>query len=335
VSSRVSTAVAERSTLPARVGGEDVRLEVTEAGHETPSRAVHRSAGGGFGDVGVHPGSDAGRGDRLRVSSPGDPAERQAERVADRVVQGLPAFETTPADPGSAVGRVAADAEEGEEVGEGVIEPGEEPEDEESPAEVHASRDAGPATTPAGFGDAVAGAGRGAAIPARARATLARSFGRAFGDVRLHRGDRADELAGSIGAQAFTWGNDVYLGGTVPSLDRPEGLRVVAHELAHVCQQSSTPRTRTVHRSDALYVSTRLLRCRDPLPPRARMAHACARLIGRGAGRRPDRQARRPEQGAAGLARGPGRDLPPPAPGRVHVALRTGPDPADPGRVGG
>jgi Domain of unknown function (DUF4157) len=42
--------------------------------------------------------------------------------------------------------------------------------------------------------------------------------------------------AASQGAQAFTSGDDVVLGGSAPALDGPEGMRLLAHELVHVAQ---------------------------------------------------------------------------------------------------
>ena len=57
-------------------------------------------------------------------------------------------------------------------------------------------------------------------------------FGRDFGHVRVHGGGTADELTESIGAKAFTVGNEVVLGSGV---DRG----VMAHELGHVVQQEN------------------------------------------------------------------------------------------------
>jgi Domain of unknown function (DUF4157)/Cell Wall Hydrolase len=42
--------------------------------------------------------------------------------------------------------------------------------------------------------------------------------------------------AASQGAQAFTSGDEVVLGGSAPALDGPEGVRLLAHELVHVAQ---------------------------------------------------------------------------------------------------
>lgn len=64
------------------------------------------------------------------------------------------------------------------------------------------------------------------------RTALEPRFGHDFSRVRVHSGVAAAESARAVGARAFTVGSDIVLG---------EGAdtRVLAHELAHVVQQSS------------------------------------------------------------------------------------------------
>ncbi|MFN2588677.1 MAG: DUF4157 domain-containing protein [Actinomycetota bacterium] len=56
-------------------------------------------------------------------------------------------------------------------------------------------------------------------------------------DVRVHAGEEASESAAAIGAHAYTAGNHLVFqkGAYAPHTDA--GLRVLAHELAHVVQQ--------------------------------------------------------------------------------------------------
>jgi hypothetical protein len=209
----------------------------------------HPSAGvaGRYAEVPPHAPVPAAR---LRVSAPSDPAEHQAEAVAERVVRGLPAFGSAPAAPLSVVGRVADDeAPEEDTEGATMLE-------EDPSVEVQASRPGGPATAPLGFGAAVTAGRGGVPLPDATHATMARSFGRSFADVRLHHDQHADRLARSIGARAFTWGSHVYLSSSARPLEDPAGIRLLAHELAHVVQHSSTSGTRTLHRSPAFYMST-------------------------------------------------------------------------------
>jgi hypothetical protein len=70
------------------------------------------------------------------------------------------------------------------------------------------------------------------------RAFFEPRFGRDFGNVRIHYGDRAHEAARSVHARAFTLGNDIVFrdGEYAPQSDR--GKRLLAHELAHVEQNT-------------------------------------------------------------------------------------------------
>jgi hypothetical protein len=78
-----------------------------------------------------------------------------------------------------------------------------------------------------------------AELDAEARATEALAVQRDWqpdlSGVDLHEGPDAAEKAASIGAAAFTQGNDVYLGADVERGTR-QGDHVLAHELAHVEQ---------------------------------------------------------------------------------------------------
>jgi hypothetical protein len=61
-----------------------------------------------------------------------------------------------------------------------------------------------------------------------------------FSGVRLHAGPRAAASAAALGARAFTIGQDIVFGLGAFAPHRPEGLRLIAHELTHVAQQRAT-----------------------------------------------------------------------------------------------
>lgn len=65
-------------------------------------------------------------------------------------------------------------------------------------------------------------------------------FGHDFSDVRVHTGERAAASAESVGALAYTVGRNVVFGAGY-SPGSVQGRRLLAHELAHVVQQSSAP----------------------------------------------------------------------------------------------
>lgn len=59
-----------------------------------------------------------------------------------------------------------------------------------------------------------------------------------FGAIRIHTDSHAHDLARSIGAQAFTLGRDIVFGAGFYAPQTERGNRLIAHELAHVEQQS-------------------------------------------------------------------------------------------------
>lgn len=62
-------------------------------------------------------------------------------------------------------------------------------------------------------------------------------MGRDFSDVRVHTDPKAAEVARSIDAQAFTVGKDVVFKDGAFSPESYDGRQLIAHELAHVVQQ--------------------------------------------------------------------------------------------------
>jgi hypothetical protein len=69
------------------------------------------------------------------------------------------------------------------------------------------------------------------------RSALERHFGRGLGEVRLHGHVSAHREAGRLSARAFTIGRDVYFGQGAYAPSTPEGMALLAHEMAHVLQQ--------------------------------------------------------------------------------------------------
>jgi len=80
----------------------------------------------------------------------------------------------------------------------------------------------------------------GAPIEQSERSGWEESFGRDFGDVRIHSSPAAGDLAHRSGAVALTVGNDIVMGGEVPDLTSGVGREVLGEELAHVAQGVGT-----------------------------------------------------------------------------------------------
>jgi hypothetical protein len=81
----------------------------------------------------------------------------------------------------------------------------------------------------------------GEALDAAARSFFEPRLGFDFSRVRIHSDEHAAESARAFGADAYTLGNHVVFGAGRYASGRPDGDRLLAHELAHVMQQSAAP----------------------------------------------------------------------------------------------
>lgn len=72
------------------------------------------------------------------------------------------------------------------------------------------------------------------------QSSLGRSFQADLSQVRIHDDDAvAARLAAEFGVDAFAYGSDIYFAAGRYRPTEPEGLRLLAHEVAHVVQQSA------------------------------------------------------------------------------------------------
>jgi Domain of unknown function (DUF4157) len=182
---------------------------------------------------------------KATVSSPGDSYERQADEVADKVMR-----MAEPAPMGLSPGAIqpessAHGAEEKKTIhtggalstgGEGTL------------AGPRPAAPEGSIAAPPIVGE-VLSSGDGQPLNAETRAYFEPRFGADLGGVRLHTDARATSSARAVNAQAYTVGRDIVLGDGAPSLDTGGGRRLLAHELAHVSQQSSLGARAIVQRS--------------------------------------------------------------------------------------
>ena len=157
---------------------------------------------------------------RLLVGAVDDPLEREADGIADHVVRSLastsaspPRFSTTPS--GRSVrGRPVAAAA-----------------DESRPA----------AETPALVSTVLARPGR--PLDGESREAFGSRFGCDFSAVRVHTDAAAATSTRALNAAAYTVGYAIVFGEGKFNQRSPEGLRLLAHELAHVTQQTGLPRS--------------------------------------------------------------------------------------------
>ena len=193
----------------------DRERENARAAVRTPVGATHAAAGNQAikdcyecGDV--QP--------KLDVSQPGDPAEREAERVAREVV-------TDRADATDVAVRRSGGASPGA-----------------SPGAVDGAAKARIRSSLTG----------GRPLPTRTRSYFESRFGRDFSAVRVHTDAEADTAARSIDAEAFTLGSDIAFASGNYRPETDAGKRLLAHELTHVVQQDGASSGGQVDRQGSL-----------------------------------------------------------------------------------
>ncbi|HYH79034.1 MAG TPA: DUF4157 domain-containing protein [Longimicrobium sp.] len=135
----------------------------------------------------------------------------------------------------------------------------------------------------------------GAPLDAGTRAAMEPRFGHSFADVRVHVDGRAADSAAAVGAHAYAVGRDVVFGAGRYAPSSADGRRLIAHELAHVVQQSGSAAT-------AIQPS---LQVGPSDAPEEREAHAAADAVAAGRpaslAAAPARLARMPGGGTADL----------------------------------
>lgn len=79
--------------------------------------------------------------------------------------------------------------------------------------------------------------GQGQPLADEVRLPLEARFGEDFSHVRIHDHAQAHDSARAQGAKAYTHGEDIVFGAQRFDPHQPQGLHLLAHELAHVVQQ--------------------------------------------------------------------------------------------------
>lgn len=104
--------------------------------------------------------------------------------------------------------------------------------------------------------------GGGRSLPGAERAFFEPRFGRDFSGVRIHTGSKAAQVSRAIHARAFTVGRDVVFGDGEYAPSTTAGRRLLGHELTHVVQQNACGLTTAQTVLDAEIIQ------RDVLPTR-------------------------------------------------------------------
>ena len=145
---------------------------------------------------------------KLRVTTPGDTYEQEADATAERVV-----------------GQLSGAAKD----------PSRAPSDTVSPSP------AAKGSVRAPESGALSGSG-GSPLAEHVRAPMEKAFGADFGSVRVHTGSEAAAKTDALGARALTSGRDIYFGSGGYDPGSAGGQKLLAHELTHTLQQGSSNR---------------------------------------------------------------------------------------------
>jgi hypothetical protein len=196
-------------------------------------------------------GSRVQRQSASRVSSPSDPAEKEAEATAKSVMR-MPASEP----PAASTGPVASRGGGGRILSPQLQQPGiarstepvlQRQERRVLPAiarkadgsRIARKEDGPPQVTPQVAADIENGQAGGRPLPSTVRRFMEPRFRADFGHIRIHTGDHAARLSRQLRARAFTFGNQIYFAQGQWSPETPEGQELIAHELTHTIQQGA------------------------------------------------------------------------------------------------
>jgi len=80
-------------------------------------------------------------------------------------------------------------------------------------------------------------AGKGNALPKSTQLEMSSAFGVDFSNVKVHHDNESGRMNKVLGAQAFTHGNDIYFNEGKYDTNSSTGKFLLAHELTHVVQQ--------------------------------------------------------------------------------------------------
>jgi hypothetical protein len=187
---------------------------------------LHLPPGHDLGRMPLHPKALTGIQMKPMVSTPGDACEREADCIADRV-KGVPESASVCGD-----GRLRGEEEQG-----GRVQPQTWPIEEQ---------DVGETPVPPLVQKVLSSCGQ--PLDSTVRSFMEPRLGHDFSQVRVYPDGRAAASADALGALAYTRGNQVVFARGCYAPQQPWGVRLLAHELAHVVQQRMPGATPSIQR---------------------------------------------------------------------------------------
>jgi len=207
----------DRQCPPGSCDHDDEREPTAESGHDFARMSVRARGPSG-----------------LDITEPEDPTEAEADRVAENLMRSESTGDLGVSASG-ARGAIQREAETPCAEGKCPEEEGKEGEEVVRPKRQGCPDGSIDVPDPRSF------YGGGESLPPEVMSSFETRLGQNFSAVRIHTGDRADRAAGSVGALAYTLGNDIVFARGQYRPDTTDGRRLLAHELTHVIQGSGRP----------------------------------------------------------------------------------------------
>ncbi|MEM1319219.1 MAG: DUF2817 domain-containing protein, partial [Bacteroidota bacterium] len=166
-----------------------------------------------------------------KIGAPNDRYEREADAMADRILQTPRRFsgQVLSAGPASLQRKCAACQHEEEQI-------------RRQPMMGPASSGGAAQATPALQSQLRNSRGSGQALPSATQSFMSQAFNTDFNHVRIHTDQRAVRMSQGLHARAFTYGSDIYFNRGQYRPQSRQGKHLLGHELTHVVQQQQTPK---------------------------------------------------------------------------------------------
>ncbi|HEV8083746.1 MAG TPA: DUF4157 domain-containing protein [Chitinophagaceae bacterium] len=183
---------------------------------------------------------------KLSVNEPGDKYEREADSVANSVVNKNTSTPILQQKKISDIQRLSASMEDEKlSTNDARME-----KDKKKMSNVQTKQYAGANSASRQVSSKIENStGNGNALPPKMLNEMSLSFGVDFSNVRVHNDKDAVNMNTELNAQAFTHGRDIYFNQGKYNLENSQGKFLLAHELTHVVQQNSSIQKKTVQRT--------------------------------------------------------------------------------------
>ena len=184
---------------------------------------------------------------KLSIGQPNDPFEKEADAIADQVVQPVK----------SGKQKIASKNTQSQNM-------------QTKPQIMKPGKKGGNQVNPSLANQLANSKGKGSPLSSDSNQAMSNKIGHDFNQVKVHIGEQAQQMNQSLNAKAFTHGADIYFNKGQYNPNSFAGKHLLAHELTHVVQQSgghqkiqkqaaatappATPTPEPIPREDVVYV---------------------------------------------------------------------------------